>query len=98
MKDFFLNTDHKTREHHEVTVEEALEDENKIILYNDDVNTFDHVIESLMDVCDHNMVQAEQCSLIVHFKGKCDVKHGSVDKLRPMCEALHDRGLSATIE
>lgn len=98
MRDFFLNNGNKTREQYEVTVEEALEDENKIILYNDDVNTFDHVIESLMDVCDHNMVQAEQCSLIVHFKGKCDVKHGSFDKLRPICEALQDRGLSASIE
>ena len=98
MRDCFLNTGNRTREQYEVTVEEALDDENKIILYNDDVNTFDHVIESLMDVCDHNMVQAEQCSLIVHFKGKCDVKHGSFDKLRPMCEALQDRGLSATIE
>jgi ATP-dependent Clp protease adaptor protein ClpS len=98
MKDLFLNSGNKTREQQEVTVEEVLDDENKIILYNDDVNTFDHVIESLMDVCDHNMVQAEQCSLIVHFKGKCDVKHGSFDNLRPMCEALQDRGLSATIE
>ena len=72
--------------------------ENNLVLFNDDVNTFDFVIESLIDVCQHDREQAEQCSIIVHNKGKCSVKSGPVDKLRPMCEALLDRGLSATID
>lgn len=73
-------------------------DENQIVLFNDDVNTFDHVINSLMEVCDHDFVQAEQCSIIVHYNGKCSVKNGDFDFLKPMCEALLDRGLTAAIE
>ena len=69
-----------------------------LIVYNDDVNTFDHVIESLMKVCEHNNVQAEQCTMIIHYKGKCQVKHGNFDSLEPMCTALKDRGISAVIE
>ncbi len=69
-----------------------------IILYNDDVNTFDHVINCLVEYCDHDPVQAEQCSLIVHYKGKCEVMHGGTSELKPVCEALSDKGLSAVIE
>lgn len=69
-----------------------------LMLYNDDHNTFDHVIESLVEVCGHSEIQAEQVALIVHTKGKCDVKHGSFDKLQPMCKKLQGRGLSAVIE
>jgi ATP-dependent Clp protease adaptor protein ClpS len=72
--------------------------ENQLILYNDDVNTFDWVIESLIKICKHDRLQAEQCSLIVHQNGKCTVKDGAADALKPMKEALVDRGLSATIE
>lgn len=72
--------------------------ENELILYNDDVNTFDHVIACLMRYCEHDELQAEQCSLIVHYNGKCTVKKGSFDDLRPKCEALIDNELSATIE
>lgn len=72
--------------------------ENQLVLYNDDVNTFDWVIESLIKVCKHQPEQAEQCSLIVHYNGRCSVKEGSFDNLRPMCEALLDRGLTANIE
>jgi ATP-dependent Clp protease adaptor protein ClpS len=72
--------------------------ENNIVLYNDEVNTFDFVIESLIDVCKHDLLQAEQCTLIVHYNGKCAVKQGGFTELRPLCEALLDRGLSATIE
>lgn len=70
----------------------------QIIVYNDDYNTFDWVIESLMEVCSHTFEQSEQLSLIVHFKGKAAVKTGSMDELRPMKDALVDRGLSAVIE
>ena len=72
--------------------------ENEIILYNDDVNTFDHVINTLISVCDHTLEQAEQCSLIVHYKGKCSVKTGSYSDLKPMCNELLQAGLSAEIE
>ncbi|MFI5149426.1 MAG: ATP-dependent Clp protease adaptor ClpS [Bacteroidia bacterium] len=69
-----------------------------IMLYNDDVNTFDHVIESLMRYCDHEPEQAEQCAIIVHHVGRCPVKNGDYDKLVPICSALLDQGLSAKIE
>jgi ATP-dependent Clp protease adaptor protein ClpS len=72
--------------------------ENEIILYNDHVNTFDHVINTLISVCDHTLEQAEQCSLIVHYKGKCGVKSGSYFELKPMCTKLLQAGLSAEIE
>lgn len=70
----------------------------QLILYNDDVNTFDFVIESLIKVCKHDPIQAEQCTYLVHYKGKCSVKRGSFEFLEPMCTALLDRGLSAQIE
>ena len=69
-----------------------------LIIYNDDVNTFDHVIESLVKVCKHQMIQAEQCTWIIHYKGKCQVKRGEYDELEMMCTALLDRGISAEIE
>jgi ATP-dependent Clp protease adaptor protein ClpS len=70
----------------------------QIILYNDDFHTFDYVIEALIKVCKHDPVQAEQCTYLVHFKGKCSVKRGSYEELEPMCTALLDRGLTAEIE
>ncbi|ATA69012.1 Clp protease ClpS [Capnocytophaga cynodegmi] len=82
----------------EISTEELLDDGYHLILYNDDVNTFDHVIETLVNVCKHTYDQAEQCAIIVHFKGKCDVKSGSYEKLKPMCLALLDADLSAEIE
>jgi ATP-dependent Clp protease adaptor protein ClpS len=69
-----------------------------IIVWNDEVNTFDWVIQSLVEVCDHSETQAEQCALFIHFKGKYAVKQGDFNTLRPQCEALIDRGLSATID
>lgn len=69
-----------------------------IILYNDDVNTFDHVIHCLIKYCKHNDEQAEQCAMIVHYKGKCQVKNGAEIELKPICKALLDKGLSAVIE
>ncbi len=73
-------------------------DHHQLVLYNDDVNTFDYVIESLMEVCHHDRIQAEQCTMMAHYRGKCTVKEGSFGVLRPMCEALLDRGLSTVIE
>lgn len=69
-----------------------------IILYNDDHNTFDWVIKCLIKYCGHSVEQAHQCSIIVHNNGKCDIKHGSYDKLKPICEALLENGLTAKIE
>lgn len=69
-----------------------------LVVFNDDVNTFDHVIESLIKVCKHEVTQAEQCTWIIHYNGKCQVKHGSFEKLEPMCTALLDRGISAEIQ
>ncbi|MDC7999386.1 ATP-dependent Clp protease adaptor ClpS [Gilvibacter sediminis] len=71
--------------------------ENEIVLYNDDVNTFDHVISCLISTCDHTPEQAEQCSLIVHYKGKCTVKTGPYEDLKPRCSKLLQAGLSAEI-
>ena len=69
----------------------------EIILNNDDVNTFDHVIDCLIEICGHEPIQAEQCAHIVHYNGKCSVKRGTFDQLEPRCVALLDRGLSAEI-
>lgn len=71
---------------------------HNLVVWNDDVNTFDHVIESLVDICDHTPEQAEQCALFIHHKGKYGVKKGSFDILRPKAEALIDRGIQATID
>ena len=70
---------------------------NEIIVYNDDINTFDHVIETLIRVCNHTAEQAEQCSIIIHYKGKCTVKTGVLDELKPQCSSLLEAGLSAEI-
>ncbi|MBK7683612.1 MAG: ATP-dependent Clp protease adaptor ClpS [Bacteroidia bacterium] len=86
------------QEQEDLLLQEEVVKENQIILYNDDVNTFDWVIDSLVSICSHDREQAEQCSVIIHHHGKCSVKIGEIDRLRPMCEALLDRGLSATIE
>ncbi|WP_027138808.1 ATP-dependent Clp protease adaptor ClpS [Gaetbulibacter saemankumensis] len=90
-----MSTREKTSE--EVLLEEEVIAQNEIVLYNDEVNTFDHVIETLIYACDHTAEQAEQCSLIVHFKGKCTVKTGLYDDLKPRCSMLLEAGLSAEI-
>lgn len=81
----------------DLLVAEKEDQENQIVLYNDDVNTFDHVIETLINTCEHTPVQAEQCAIIVHFKGKCTVKSGSYHDLEPRCSKLLEAGLSAEI-
>lgn len=80
-----------------VEIAEQLNFENEIIVFNDDVNTFDHVIETLIRVCEHTPIQAEQCAILVHYTGKCGVKSGSYDELKPQCTALLEAGLSAEI-
>jgi len=81
----------------DVLVEEQIGTNNEIVLYNDDVNTFDHVIDTLIRVCQHTAEQAEQCAILVHYKGKCTVKTGPFDELKPQCIQLLEAGLSAEI-
>ena len=73
------------------------EKEHEIMLYNDDVNTFTHVIETLIRVCEHSQQQAEQCTSLVHYSGKCVVKTGTYSDLEPRCTLLLEAGLSAEI-
>jgi len=81
----------------EEKVIEKLVDERNLVVFNDDFNTFDHVIESLIKVCEHDVIQAEQCTHIVHYKGKCEVKKGAYEELERMCTGLLDRGITAEI-
>ncbi|MDA3613220.1 ATP-dependent Clp protease adaptor ClpS [Polluticaenibacter yanchengensis] len=84
----------------QIDTETLVEEENgyNIILWNDEVNTFEWVIASLVEICGHTEDQAEQCALLVHTKGKYAVKNGSFEKLKPQQEALIDRGINATLE
>lgn len=70
----------------------------QLIVWNDEVNSFDWVIVTLKEVCGHSHEQAEQCAYIIHFKGKYAVKHGEYDELKPQCDAITERGIGATIE
>ncbi|MCA0363601.1 MAG: ATP-dependent Clp protease adaptor ClpS [Bacteroidetes bacterium] len=85
----------------EIKVEEEVEVDNiklyAIVVFNDDVNTFDHVIDTLIEVCGHSFEQAEQCTLIIHYKGKCSVKNGDFEELKPVRDAICERGISAEI-
>lgn len=72
-------------------------EEHQLVVFNDDVNTFDHVIQALIDVCEHTPEQAEQCTWLIHYKGKCTVKEGAFKKLKPMRDAICDRGISAEV-
>lgn len=95
--DFHLmSTRHQEQEAFDTDV--LTERHHHIIVWNDDVNTFDWVIESLISICNHTEEQAEQCAMFIHYKGKYAVKRGNFDTLRPQCEALIDRGINATID
>ena len=74
------------------------EDPCNLIVWNDNVNTFEWVIETLIEVCGHSPEQAEQCSYFIHYKGKYAVKNGQYDELKPMCDAITERGIGATVE
>jgi ATP-dependent Clp protease adaptor protein ClpS len=88
----------QTHQEEDLALLEQVEGQREIVLHNDDVNTFDHVINCLCRICNHDALQAEQCAWIVHHNGKCSVKRGSYTTLAPMCTALQDHGLSATIQ
>lgn len=90
-----MSTKHKKQEDVDVLEKEVTQHE--IILFNDDVHTFEFVIDSLINVCEHTPEQAEQCTYLVHFKGKCAVKTGEYEELKPRCTKLLNLGLSAEI-
>lgn len=90
-----MSTKKKIQE--EVDVLEQETKQHEIVLFNDDVNTFDFVIDSLIEVCEHTLEQAEQCTILVHYKGKCAVKTGEYEELKPKCTRLLEKGLSAEI-
>jgi ATP-dependent Clp protease adaptor protein ClpS len=90
------STKTKEKVHEDVLTETA--DSCSLIVWNDDVNTFEWVIETLMEICGHNPEQAEQCAMIIHTQGKYAVQHGNFDTLKPKCEAILERGINATIE
>ena len=90
-----MSTKEKIKE--EVVVLEKEVNQHQIVLHNDEVNTFDFVINSLINVCEHTEKQAEQCTWLVHFKGKCTVKTGELKELEPRCSKLLSLGLSAEL-
>lgn len=69
-----------------------------LVLHNDDVNSFDYVMEVLVDVCEHSVTQAEQCAMITHYKGKCEVRSGSVKEMKELHYRLISRGLKASVD
>ncbi len=87
----------KEQQSEQLLLEEDVLKQNEIVLFNDDVNTFDHVIDMLIYACDHSPEQAEQCAILVHYKGKCTVKTGDLEDLKPRCSKLLQAGLSAEI-
>jgi ATP-dependent Clp protease adaptor protein ClpS len=82
----------------DILIDTEVEQPCQLIVWNDEVNTFEWVIETLVEVCKHSTEQAEQCALLIHSKGKYSVKNGIYDDLKPMCDAITDRGINATIE
>ncbi|HZB15091.1 MAG TPA: ATP-dependent Clp protease adaptor ClpS [Chryseolinea sp.] len=92
-----MNTEYQEEELVEVLDAVETTDVMDLVVFNDDINTFDHVTRTLIKVCKHTQEQAEQCTLIIHYKGKCQVKNGTFDFLRPMREAICEAGIDARI-
>ena len=90
-------TSPKTIEQTEVLEAVEITDVKDLIVFNDNVNTFEHVIDTLISVCKHTNEQAEQCTWIIHHKGKCTVKNGSLEELKPMREGICEKGIDARI-
>jgi ATP-dependent Clp protease adaptor protein ClpS len=78
--------------------DEVVSDNKTLVLHNDDVHTFDYVIDALMEICQHEYIQASQCATITHYKGKCDIKEGNFPALKRMKDALVSRELTVTID
>ncbi len=92
-----MRLSYQEQESVDVLEKEVVDDLCELVVFNDDVNTFEHVINTLVKVCKHNIEQAEQCALLIHYKGKCSVKQGTFDELRPMCESILSVGITATV-
>lgn len=92
------SNDTRTKLNDETGLMSGTEEPCRLIVWNDEVNTFEWVIETLVQVCGHSYEQAEQCSYFIHFRGKYAVKLGTFDELKPQCEAITDRGIGATVE
>ena len=95
---FNPSNDIQTDSLEEMDVLTLTEDPCNLVVWNDEVNTFEWVIETLMEICGHSHEQAEQCAYIIHFQGKYAVKNGSYDNLKPQCDAITERGINATVE
>lgn len=93
-----VQNDTSTKQWAETDLLTSVEEPCNLIVWNDEVNTFQWVIDTLMEVCGHSYEQAEQCSYIIHFQGKYAVKKGGYDELKSMCDAITDRGIGATVE
>ncbi|HLW18930.1 MAG TPA: ATP-dependent Clp protease adaptor ClpS [Cyclobacteriaceae bacterium] len=90
--------EHNKEEEFEVLLEDLVDtEEYDLVVFNDDVNTFEHVSKVLVKVCKHTQEQAEQCTFIIHYKGKCAVKKGARNQLKPMCQSILDAGIQAAI-
>lgn len=98
MLQWATNTKEQEKESVDVDVLETTIHPFNLIMWNDDVNTFDWVIDTLIEVCGHTEEQAEQCAMLIHFKGKYAVKNGDYDTLKPMCNSIIERGINATVE
>lgn len=88
----------ETNSQNEIELHEILTDQCELILWNDNHNTFDHVIECLVKYCEHSRIQAEQCAYLVHHKGKCIVKRGPFEKVVPIANSLLKNGLTAEVK
>lgn len=91
-------TSRETKKRPSENINDSLTHDNFLILHNDDVHSFDYVTSALMEICEHTFEQASQCTLITHYKGKCDVKKGMLKTLKPLKDALIQRKLNATID
>ncbi|HMO33971.1 MAG TPA: ATP-dependent Clp protease adaptor ClpS [Lacibacter sp.] len=88
----------QTQEAEETDLLTDQEEPCHLVVWNDEVNTFEWVIETLIDICSHTHEQAEQCAWLIHTKGKYAVKNGTFEELKPLCDAITDRGIGATVE
>ena len=93
-----IRNDTSTKQWEDIDVLTSVEEPCNLIVWNDEVNTFEWVIDTLMEICGHSHEQAEQCAYIIHYQGKYAVKKGNYDELKPMCDAITDRGIGATVE
>lgn len=91
-------SNHDTEILEEIQIETLVEKDWKLVVYNDDVNTFDHVIQTLIEICSHSPIQAEQCTLMIHYKGRATVKQGEYEELVQMRTGITDRHINAEVE